>query len=120
MLRENNVPYFHENAFGSQGGESPQKDETQNHLAMVKAQVEEVVGIMQVNVEKVLEREQHLACLDNRSEALQMGATQFEKQSKRVRRKAWWQHRKMMFYICVMTLIMIGLIVVIYRYSGEK
>ncbi|VDM38944.1 unnamed protein product [Toxocara canis] len=40
-------------------------------LQQTQAQVDEVVGIMKVNVEKVLERDQKLSQLDDRADALQ-------------------------------------------------
>ena len=42
--------------------------------------MDEVVGIMRTNVEKVLERDQKLSELDDRADALQQGASQFEQQ----------------------------------------
>ncbi|KNE86598.1 hypothetical protein PSTG_20040, partial [Puccinia striiformis f. sp. tritici PST-78] len=45
-----------------------------------QAQVDEVVDIMRTNVEKVLERDQKLSELDDRADALQQGASQFEQQ----------------------------------------
>ncbi|VDN86317.1 unnamed protein product [Brugia pahangi] len=41
-------------------------------LQQTQAQVDEVVGIMKVNVEKVLERDQKLSQLDDRADALQV------------------------------------------------
>lgn len=41
-------------------------------LQQTQAQVDEVVGIMKVNVEKVLERDSKLSQLDDRADALQV------------------------------------------------
>ena len=43
-------------------------------IEMKNIQVQEVVGIMRGNVEKVLERDQKLSQLDDRADALQQGA----------------------------------------------
>ncbi|NXJ18999.1 SYB1 protein, partial [Dicrurus megarhynchus] len=49
----------------------------------------------QVNVEKVLERDQKLSQLDDRADALQEGASQFEKSAATLKRKYWWKNIKM-------------------------
>lgn len=65
---------------------------------LVFLQVDEVVGIMRTNVEKVLERDQKLSELDDRADALQQGASQFEQQAGKLKRKYWWQNLKVDHY----------------------
>lgn len=79
-------------------------------LQQTQATVDEVVGIMKVNVEKVLERDQKLSDLETRADALQQGATQFENHAVKLKRKYWWKNLKMMLIlgiICVVILIII-------------
>jgi vesicle-associated membrane protein 2 len=64
---------------------------------------------MKTNVEKVLERDQKLSELDDRADALQQGASQFEQQAGKLKRKFWLQNLKMMIIMGV-----IGLIIVAY------
>jgi vesicle-associated membrane protein 4 len=47
----------------------------------VKQQVDEVVGIMQNNIEKVVQRGEKLDSLQNKTEELQQGALSFKKTS---------------------------------------
>ncbi|KRZ59746.1 Synaptobrevin-1 [Trichinella nativa] len=70
-----------------------------------------VVGIMKVNVEKVLERDAKLSQLDDRADALQEGASQFEKSAATLKRKYWWKNCKMIIIICAIVLIIIIIIV---------
>ncbi|XP_077314369.1 vesicle-associated membrane protein 3 isoform X1 [Lithobates pipiens] len=63
-------------------------------LQQTQAQVNEVVDIMRVNVDKVLERDQKLTDLDDRADALQAGASQFETSAARLKRKYWWKNCK--------------------------
>lgn len=49
---------------------------------------------MRTNVEKVLERDQKLSELDDRADALQQGASQFEQQAGKLKRKYWWKNIK--------------------------
>lgn len=54
----------------------------------------QVVDIMRMNVDKVLERDQKLSELDNRADALQAGASQFETSAAKLKRKYWWKNCK--------------------------
>ena len=49
---------------------------------------------MRTNVDKVLERDQKLSELDDRADALQHGASQFETQAAKLKRKYWWKNCK--------------------------
>ncbi|BFZ23844.1 hypothetical protein BsWGS_26884 [Bradybaena similaris] len=89
---------------GPQAGAPPR--EQSKRLQQTQAQVDEVVDIMRVNVEKVLDRDQKISQLDDRAEALQAGASQFEASAGKLKRKYWWKN-------CKMWLILIGIIVVI-------
>ena len=60
----------------------------------VSVSVSQVVGIMRVNVDKVLERDQKLSELDDRADALQAGAAQFETNAAKLKRKFWWKNCK--------------------------
>jgi vesicle-associated membrane protein 2 len=82
-----------------QNGSGSSKNPQGKKLQQTQAAVDEVVGIMRVNVEKVLERDSKLTELDHRADALQMGATQFESQAGKLKRKMWWKNLKMMIIL---------------------
>lgn len=60
----------------------------------IPAPFPQVVDIMRVNVDKVLERDQKLSELDDRADALQAGASQFETSAAKLKRKYWWKNLK--------------------------
>ncbi|OQR74040.1 synaptobrevin-like, partial [Tropilaelaps mercedesae] len=74
---------------------NPQHQAASKRIQQTQAQVDEVVDIMRTNVEKVLERDQKLSELDDRADALQQGASQFEQQAGKLKRKFWWKNCKM-------------------------
>uniref|UniRef100_A0A8C7SBL5 Vesicle associated membrane protein 3 n=1 Tax=Oncorhynchus mykiss TaxID=8022 RepID=A0A8C7SBL5_ONCMY len=76
-------------------------------LQQTQAQVDEVVDIMRVNVDKVLERDSKLSELDDRADALQAGASQFETSAAKLKRKFWWKNCK----VCINLLLLILAIV---------
>ncbi|KTG32737.1 hypothetical protein cypCar_00032384 [Cyprinus carpio] len=81
-------------------------------LQQTQAQVEEVVDIMRVNVDKVLERDQKLSDLDDRADALQAGASQFETSAAKLKRKYWWKNCKMWAILIAVVLIIIVIIII--------
>ncbi|KAL6064040.1 hypothetical protein STEG23_028560 [Scotinomys teguina] len=70
-----------------------------------------VVDIMRVNVDKVLERDQKLSELDDRADALQAGASQFESSAAKLKRKYWWKNCKMMIMLGAICAIIVVVIV---------
>ncbi|XP_031570279.1 vesicle-associated membrane protein 3-like [Actinia tenebrosa] len=81
-------------------------------LQQTQAQVDEVVDIMKINVDKVLERDAKLSELDNRADALTAGASQFETSASRLKRKMWWQNCKMWIILIIVILVIIAVIVI--------
>ncbi|XP_039884483.1 vesicle-associated membrane protein 3-like [Simochromis diagramma] len=75
-----------------------------------------VVDIMRVNVDKVLERDQKLSELDDRADALQAGASQFETSAAKLKRKYWWKNCKM-WAILIAVIVIIIVIIIIWNYS---
>ncbi|XP_031621218.1 vesicle-associated membrane protein 2-like [Contarinia nasturtii] len=92
------------------GPRTPQQIAAQRRLQQTQAQVDEVVDIMKTNVEKVLERDQKLSELDDRADALQQGASQFEQQAGKLKRKFWLQNLKMMIIMGVIGLVIVLII----------
>ena len=82
----------------------------QRRMAQQQAQVDEVVGIMRNNVEKVLERDSKLSELDERADALQDGASQFEKQAGKLKNKFWLQNLKYIIGCAIIGLILLILL----------
>ncbi|XP_056638116.1 vesicle-associated membrane protein 2 [Diorhabda carinulata] len=99
------------------GPRTPQQIAAQRRLQQTQAQVDEVVDIMKTNVEKVLERDQKLSELDDRADALQQGASQFEQQAGKLKRKFWLQNLKMMIIMGVIGLVI--LIIIIMKFMPE-
>ncbi|EFB13979.1 hypothetical protein PANDA_011270, partial [Ailuropoda melanoleuca] len=82
------------------GPPGPPPNTTSNRrLQQTQAQVEEVVDIMRVNVDKVLKRDEILSQLDDRADALQVGASQFESSAAKLKRKYWWKNCKVSFLV---------------------
>ncbi|XP_059869516.1 vesicle-associated membrane protein 3 isoform X1 [Delphinus delphis] len=86
-------------------------------LQQTQNQVDEVVDIMRVNVDKVLERDQKLSELDDRADALQAGASQFETSAAKLKRKYWWKNCKM-WAIGISVVVIIIVIIIVWSVSS--
>ncbi|KAK6478726.1 vesicle-associated membrane protein 2-like [Huso huso] len=93
------------------GGPPPPPNTTSNRrIQQSQAQVDEVVDVLRMNMEKVMERDTKLSELDDRADALQAGASQFETSAAKLKRKNWWKNCKMMIIlggVCAIILIII-------------
>jgi hypothetical protein len=105
-------PEGNQGGYGSTGG---QQGGGSKKLQQTHAQVNEVVDIMRENVEKVIDRDIKLSELDDRADALQQGASQFETQAAKLKRKYWWKNMQMWII-----LIAIGLIVVVIIVASQS
>lgn len=91
-----------------QGNDQYQRSD---RIQQTQAEVDQVVGIMRDNMEKVLERDQKLSDLDTRAEHLQVGAQQFERHTNRIKRKYWWQNIKMIIILVIVVAVILAIII---------
>ncbi|KAG6925733.1 vesicle associated membrane protein 1, partial [Chelydra serpentina] len=99
---------------GALGGGSPRPLPNMSsnlRLQQSQAQMEEVVNIMSVNVEKVLDRDIKVTELDGKAEALEAGASVFKTSAGKLKRKYWWKNCKMMIMLGVICAIVMVAIV---------
>jgi vesicle-associated membrane protein 2 len=99
------------------GPQQMQQVMAQRRMAQQQAQVDEVVGIMKNNVEKVLDRDNKLSELDERADALQDGASQFEKQAGKMKNRFWLANMKYLVIGGILTLIL--LIMLYFKFSDD-
>ena len=83
-----------------------------NKIDYIKKEADEVTEAMRENVDKLLEREDGLASLDNRVEALNDSASGFQKTTNAVCRKMWWQNTKLWFIVGAAAAIIITIVLI--------
>ncbi|KAK6465197.1 Synaptobrevin/VAMP-like protein [Scheffersomyces coipomensis] len=86
-------------------------DQSQSRQAAIQAQIDDTVGIMRDNINKVAERGERLDTIENKAGDLQMGAQGFKRGANRVRKDMWWKDMKMR--LCLILGVIILLIVII-------
>ncbi|KAL8608969.1 hypothetical protein ACOMHN_062852 [Nucella lapillus] len=86
-------------------------------VSRLQSQVDEVKGVMTQNIEKVMERGDHLEDLMDKTEELEASANNFQKTSRKIRKKYWWKNKKMTLIICGVSLLVILIIIIIILFS---
>jgi hypothetical protein len=81
-----------------------------NKLDDTKKQVDTVIDIMKDNINKVLQRDEKLGDMENRTDELRDGANRFQKTSTKLKQKLWCKNMK---FIIVLAAIFLFLIMVI-------
>eukprot|EP00040_Diaphanoeca_grandis_P001212 m.17777 g.17777 ORF g.17777 m.17777 type:complete len:96 (+) comp11670_c0_seq1:51-338(+) len=89
-------------------------------LQTTQDQVDEVVGIMKGNMDKVLERDAKLSDLEDTSDKLVDGANRFQVTSKRLKNQMWWQNARWWIIIIFVVLVIIGIIVGVSVSNNKK
>jgi len=81
-------------------------------ISIVKTQVEEVKQVMQANIEKVLDRGDKIEVLVDKTESMQAMSFDFKKNTTKLKRKMWWQNKKMCLVLIFVLLLIVGMAVV--------
>lgn len=82
-----------------------------SQIGRLKGQVNEVIGDMRINIEKVVERGQNLNDLNDRSEQLGVSADMFSKRSRTLRKSMWLRTCRARMYLGIMISAIVFLII---------
>jgi len=91
---------------------SSNEQRSQKKIQEIKNQVSEVSNIMQANIDKLLERGQRMEDLENKSELLSSRSGEFRVFSKRIKKKMWWEHKRLQLIISIALIIFIVVILI--------
>ncbi|CAF3705151.1 unnamed protein product [Rotaria sp. Silwood1] len=92
-------------------GDSNNKNSTDNSVKQLHGQVQEVVGVMKNNIDKLLDRDVALNNLVTRSDDLQLSATSYNRTAKQLQRKYWWKNAKT--NMCIAGIVITVVIIII-------
>ncbi|CAF4143014.1 unnamed protein product [Rotaria socialis] len=82
-----------------------------NSVKALHGQVQEVVGVMKQNIDKLLDRDVALNNLASRADDLHSSATNYNQTAKQLKRKYWWKHAKT--NVCIAGIIITVIIIII-------
>jgi len=80
--------------------------------AALQAQIDDTVGVMRENINKVSQRGERLDSLQDKTDNLAVSAQGFRRGANRVRKQMWWKDMKMRMCLIVGIIILIVVIVV--------
>ena len=77
----------------------------------VRAEMDNVRGIMNENIERVLERGERIDLLVDKTDRLGAGAHDFRVRSRGLRRRMWWKNAKLMVLLGVVAVFLLYLFI---------
>ena len=97
-------------------GEAAEADK----VARVGAQVHEVQAMMEGNINRMLDNQETVGAVEDKSEALREGASQFNRRSEHVRRIMWWRLMKLKMIFAALATCVLGYILVPIIHQATK
>jgi len=91
---------------GGPGGSGNQR------TAAIQQQIDDTVGIMRENINKVADRGARLDTLQDKTDNLSHSAQGFRRGANRVRKQMWWKDMKMRMCIVIGIIILLVIIIV--------
>ncbi|KIW57127.1 hypothetical protein PV05_05723 [Exophiala xenobiotica] len=107
-MAEREQPYDPYIPTGGQEGAQPAGNQ---RTAALQAQIDDTVGVMRENINKVSQRGERLDSLQDKTDNLAVSAQGFRRGANRVRKQMWWKDMKMR--MCLIVGIIVLLIVII-------
>ncbi|KAI0154234.1 synaptobrevin-domain-containing protein [Xylariaceae sp. FL1272] len=92
-----------------QQGAGPQQGNARTQA--LQAQIDDTVGVMRDNINKVSQRGERLDALQDKTDNLAVSAQGFRRGANRVRKQMWWKDMKMR--MCLIAGIIILLVIII-------
>lgn len=76
-------------------------------------QIDDTVGIMRENINKVAERGERLDSLQDKTDNLAVSAQGFRRGANRVRKQMWWKDMKMRLCLIIGVIIVIVIVIAV-------
>ncbi|KAH7362269.1 synaptobrevin-domain-containing protein [Plectosphaerella cucumerina] len=102
-------PYIPSGQAGAQGGAQPGGNQRTQAL---QAQIDDTVGVMRENINKVSQRGERLDALQDKTDNLAVSAQGFRRGANRVRKQMWWKDMKMRMCLIIGIIILLVIIIV--------
>ncbi|PKI83302.1 hypothetical protein MVES_002832 [Malassezia vespertilionis] len=91
-----------------------------SRTAQIQAQIDETVGVMRDNINKVNERGENLDSLQDKTDNLSVSAQGFRRGANRVRKRMWWKDMKMRLIIIFGIIALLAVIIIPSAFYGTK
>jgi len=106
-------PYIPSGGAAPAAGTAPAQAAPGNQrTAALQAQIDDTVGVMRENINKVSQRGERLDSLQDKTDNLAVSAQGFRRGANRVRKQMWWKDMKMRMCLIAGIIILILVIVI--------
>ncbi|KAM3524539.1 hypothetical protein NHJ13051_004489 [Beauveria bassiana] len=78
----------------------------------LQAQIDDTVGVMRDNINKVSQRGERLDALQDKTDNLAVSAQGFRRGANRVRKQMWWKDMKMRMCIIIGVIVLLAIIII--------
>ncbi|KAI1033637.1 hypothetical protein LB504_012676 [Fusarium proliferatum] len=85
---------------------------TSTAMPLVRQQIDDTVGVMRDNINKVSQRGERLDALQDKTDNLAVSAQGFRRGANRVRKQMWWKDMKMRMCLIIGIIILLVIIIV--------
>ncbi|KAI2627208.1 synaptobrevin-domain-containing protein [Xylaria nigripes] len=93
-------------------GQSGASQQGNSRTQALQAQIDDTVGVMRENINKVSQRGERLDALQDKTDNLAVSAQGFRRGANRVRKQMWWKDMKMRMCIIIGIIILLVIIIV--------
>ncbi|OXV09282.1 hypothetical protein Egran_02954 [Elaphomyces granulatus] len=111
-MAEREPPYDPYIPASSHAGGSSNNQAGNQRTAVLQAQIDDTVGVMRENINKVSQRGERLDSLQDKTDNLAVSAQGFRRGANRVRKEMWWKDVKMRICLIVVVILLILVIVI--------
>ncbi|KAL2757671.1 hypothetical protein ACRALDRAFT_1060991 [Sodiomyces alcalophilus JCM 7366] len=103
-------PYIPSGQSGA--GDSQQQGGGNTRTQALQAQIDDTVGVMRENINKVSQRGERLDALQDKTDNLAVSAQGFRRGANRVRKQMWWKDMKMRVCLIIGIIILLCIIII--------
>ncbi|KAJ2972991.1 hypothetical protein NQ176_g6848 [Zarea fungicola] len=89
-----------------------QQGPNSNRHQVLQAQIDDTVGVMRDNINKVSQRGERLDALQDKTDNLAQSAQGFRRGANRVRKQMWWKDMKMRMCIIIGVIVLLAIIII--------
>lgn len=98
---------------GPAGGGSTGQNAGNQRTAALQAQIDDTVGVMRENINKVSQRGEGLDSLQDKTDNLAASAQGFRRGANRVRKQMWWKDMKMRMCLIIGIILLLVIIIIV-------
>ncbi|KAI0189476.1 synaptobrevin-domain-containing protein [Astrocystis sublimbata] len=111
-MSNQDAPYDPYIPSGQAGAPQQQQQGGNARTQALQAQIDDTVGVMRDNINKVSQRGERLDALQDKTDNLAVSAQGFRRGANRVRKQMWWKDMKMRMCIIIGIIILLVIIIV--------